>query len=154
MRITAKIDYQKPNPQLKHSQQKNHKISSDRKPPPPHLRQIDSSQLPQSHLCLKAFKQRPNLLIKIRYLPQRSQTVDSARKNLMQKYQQSYYNMTQSLKSQQRLPPSLIHKCKSINTDRTSVNFFIEPLKGWEAIKTVLIILGDILLRSHLLILL
>ena len=53
--ITSKMVYQKPNPQLKHILKVNHKGSSDRKPPPPHLRQIDSSQLPQCHLCLKAF---------------------------------------------------------------------------------------------------
>ena len=39
-----------------------------------------------------------------------------------------------SLKSQHKLAPSLILKCKTINTEDTYVNFFIGPFKGREVI--------------------
>ena len=53
---------------------------------------------------------------------------------------QSSPNITQSLKGQQKLPPSLIHKCKPINTVKHLYSFFIEPPKGKKDIKSVLII--------------
>ena len=60
--------------------------------------------------------------------------------------------MTQSLKVNKIIPPSLILKCKTINTEKTSVNFSIEPLKGREAIKFVLIEIWRSFIRSHFLI--
>ena len=58
----------------------------------------------------------------------------------MEKYQQSYFDITQSLKGQKNLPLSLIHKCKSINAVKHLYNFFIEPPKGQEDINSVLIV--------------
>ena len=66
--LTAKIGYQKPNPPIKTQFEENLKCFINRKPPPLHLRKIDSSQLPKCHMCLEAFNQRPKLLIKTRYL--------------------------------------------------------------------------------------
>ena len=37
-------------------------------------------------------------------------------------------------KSQQKLPPSLIIKFKTINTNQISIKFPIEPLKGREVL--------------------
>ena len=62
-----------------------------------------------------------------------SQMINSANK-LMKKYQQSNFDITQSLKGQKELPPSLNYLCKSFNTEDTYVSFFIEPPKGQEAI--------------------
>ena len=42
--------------------------------------------------------------------------------------------------SQQKLPQSLNIYVKSFNTENMYVSFFIEPLKGQEVIKSVLIV--------------
>ena len=58
----------------------------------------------------------------------------------MKEYLQSNPSITQSLKGQQKLPPSLIHKCKPINTVKHLYSFFIKPPKGQENINYVLIV--------------
>ena len=69
----------------------------------------------------------------------RSQRGNSA-KELNNKHLQSYFDVTQSLKGQQKLPQSLNIYVKSFNIEDMYVSFFIEPLKGQEAIKSVLIV--------------
>ena len=53
---------------------------------------------------------------------------------------QSNPKMTQSLKGQQKLLPSFIHKCKTINTAKQLYILFLEPPKGQENINYVLIV--------------
>ena len=63
----------------------------------------------------------------------------------MQKYLQNNPDIAQSLKGQPKLPPSLNLYVKTFNTEYTHVSFFIEPPKGQEAIKSVLILIRDLL---------
>ena len=145
MGITAKNVYQKPNPWLKTQLKENHRCFSDRKPPPPHLRQIDSSQLLKRHLCLKVLNQRPNLLIGISICLKTQPKSYLCKEIQCKKYLQNNLDITQSLKGQKELPSSLNLYVNHLIQEDTYVRIFIKPHKGQEAIKSVLIVIGDIL---------
>ena len=137
--ITAKTVIKSLIPKLKHSLKENLKCFIRKTLHRHKWRQIDSSQRLKRHLCLKVFNQEQNLLIGIRYFTS-TQPKSYFCRDLMKECLQSNPSITQSLKGQQKLPPSLIHKCKPTNTIKHLYIFFIEPPKGQENINSVLIV--------------
>ena len=95
--------------------------------------------VPQSiHIRGRSYWSRSDICLK------RSQRVNSFKELNDKTSAELLWHHTEPQRSK-RAPTELKSLCKSFNTEDTYVSFFIKPPKGQEAIKSVLIVIGDLL---------
>ena len=145
MGITANNVYQKPNTQIKYSLKTilkvfiNKKASTATSEENWFLPAAEIPPVPQSIQSEAEFIDQDQI-----FVSKRSQRVNSA-KELNDKTSAELLRRCTEPQRSTKAPTELKYLCKTFNTEYTHVSFFIEPPKGQEAIKSVLIVIGDLL---------